>query len=456
MSLPTIADSPAIEFDPAPGDKKGLLFEPITEGRPEGPRGFRGTISASDNRVTSKFFQGENWLGITVPCKCAGSSFDSKRSNGSEPVRMFRASGPMRNWPKSGESITMGKSADEAKGSVDASAVPETQELAPLSAISQETHTRMRVKVSEIKDNPFSLSIFPPKPDLETIESVRRSGVLILPIISRNLVLVDGHRRVHACRLLGIKEIDVEVTSVTDPETIKLMVIDSNRQRRKTWRTRLREAEELKRLLQPLAKENQRTGGKSGGLNCAKGDQVRSQLAKHLGISHETLRRVQLIAEANPSLLDDIDAGDESINSAYRQVVKTMPRLLPARTSKPNLLAAEHCRAAYTLGREIAVRLAFPYPVDGPAYSCLLQGLRDALENKPSPVDITDCQFKLLALAPSLFEGLGKDQSGPVTAAAPATVPVSPYFESDGPEEEPLSTPSTSTFGFPHIRPIPL
>ena len=353
-------------------------------------------------------------------------------------------------------------------------------EAAGLAEIKQEIRTRIRVKVSDIKDNPFSLSIFPPEPDPQLIESIRLNGLLELPVVDQDMVLQRGHRRVHGCRFLGLTEIDVEVTSITNPRVLKLMVIEHNRTRVKTWRIRLREAEELKLLHQPLAKNNQRSAGKSGGLNYAKAHHVRSQLAKHLGVSHETLRRVQLIAQQNPALLDDIDAGDESINSVYRQVVKAMPGSLRLKRERPNLLTMEHNRAAYALGREIAGHLRFPYPVTGPAYSFLLQGLRDALETKPSPVDLSDCQSELVAMAPFLFEGLAGARRGTASAAAPAAafataaiaIPGDPYCEPDDCEEDcdvheranapsdPVavapSTASVPPLRFPQLRPVRL
>ena len=64
-------------------------------------------------------------------------------------------------------------------------------------------------------------------------ESIRRNG-LISPVIVRKKAdrfeLISGHRRKHACELLGHDEIACHIVEASDDEAI-IMMVDSNCQR---------------------------------------------------------------------------------------------------------------------------------------------------------------------------------------------------------------------------------
>lgn len=66
-------------------------------------------------------------------------------------------------------------------------------------------------------------------------ESIRRNG-LISPVIVRKKAdrfeLISGHRRKHACELLGHDEIACHIVEASDDEAI-IMMVDSNCQRTK-------------------------------------------------------------------------------------------------------------------------------------------------------------------------------------------------------------------------------
>ena len=66
-------------------------------------------------------------------------------------------------------------------------------------------------------------------------ESIRRNG-LISPVIVRKKAdrfeLISGHRRKHACELLGHDEIACRIVEASDDEAI-IMMVDSNCQRTK-------------------------------------------------------------------------------------------------------------------------------------------------------------------------------------------------------------------------------
>lgn len=181
---------------------------------------------------------------------------------------------------------------------------------------------RMKIKISDLKESEFSKSIYVDSlkatPDL--IESIRINGVLAPIWISKDNMIISGHRRVDACRQLGIEEIEAEVREYSD-----LLVIESNRHREKTWKEKLNEADALEKILKPKAKQQQLIGLMKGFVwpNLAKREEpinTREEVSKRIGVSHGTLGKVKIIAKDKPELLEEIDNGTKSVDSAYQQV----------------------------------------------------------------------------------------------------------------------------------------
>lgn len=117
----------------------------------------------------------------------------------------------------------------------------------------------MRIKIQELKAAKFSLDIYNTTPTQDLINSIKTNGVLVPIWISPDNTIISGHRRVNACSALGIEEIDAEVREYSD-----LLVIEANRYREKTWKEKLRETEELKKILRPKAEVNLSLAGQSG------------------------------------------------------------------------------------------------------------------------------------------------------------------------------------------------
>lgn len=87
-------------------------------------------------------------------------------------------------------------------------------------------------RIRDFKDHPFKVLDDEKMDDL--VESIRRNGVLS-PVIVRpteedTYEMVSGHRRMHACKLVGLTMIPAIVREMTDDEAVVYMV-DSNIQR---------------------------------------------------------------------------------------------------------------------------------------------------------------------------------------------------------------------------------
>lgn len=180
----------------------------------------------------------------------------------------------------------------------------------------------MKININILKPSTFSEQIYSHNPTNDLVESIRNNGILLPVWITEDNIIISGHRRVNACKILGIKEIDAETREYSD-----LLVIESNRYREKTWEEKLKEAEALERILKPKAKEKQK---ESGGAVPQKSDKppidILKETAKSIGTSHDTLFKAKTILKEKPELLKDIDEGKRSIHSAYTQILKEKQR----------------------------------------------------------------------------------------------------------------------------------
>lgn len=111
-----------------------------------------------------------------------------------------------------------------------------------------------------------------------------------------------------------------------NPEAIReysdLLVIESNRYRKKSSWEELNEAEAREKILSEQALEREKAGKKIDPVQNSSLGKTRDHVAKAIGTSHDTLHKKKVISEKKPELLDEIDFGKRSVNSVYNQILK--------------------------------------------------------------------------------------------------------------------------------------
>lgn len=116
------------------------------------------------------------------------------------------------------------------------------------------SHTFEHRKPEDLKNHPINATIYGSIPDPEYVASVKEHGVTEPLLITKDNVVISGHRRRQAAIMCGIKEVPVVVLhEVTDPLLIERRLILANRHREKTTEQRAREFENLKRIEAALA-----------------------------------------------------------------------------------------------------------------------------------------------------------------------------------------------------------
>ena len=151
-------------------------------------------------------------------------------------------------------------------------------------------------ELHEFKGHPFK--VLDDEKMRETVESIREHGVL-MPGIARPMKdggyeIIDGHRRRHACELVGLTTMPMFIRDYTDDEATIIMV-DSNIQREDILPSEKAKAYRMKYD----AMKHQ--GSKEGGLTLG-------ELGEAAGESAKTVQRYIWISRLSDSLLDMVDA----------------------------------------------------------------------------------------------------------------------------------------------------
>ena len=151
-------------------------------------------------------------------------------------------------------------------------------------------------ELHEFKGHPFK--VLDDEKMQETVESIREHGVL-MPGIARPMKdggyeIIAGHRRRHACELVGLTTMPMFIRDYTDDEATIIMV-DSNIQREDILPSEKAKAYRMKYD----AMKHQ--GSKEGGLTLG-------ELEEAAGESAKTVQRYIWISRLSDSLLDMVDA----------------------------------------------------------------------------------------------------------------------------------------------------
>lgn len=179
-------------------------------------------------------------------------------------------------------------------------------ELLGVSSVSEAPEEDCSKKIVEVpleqlhsfKNHPFE--VLEDEKMEETVESIRKSGILVPGIVRRREAggyeLISGHRRCMGARLAGLSTLPVLIKELTDAEATIIMV-DSNIQR-----------EGLSYREKAFAYQMKYDALKEMGLGEEAGDKRLDQaLAEHTNESRNTIQRYIRLTYLLPELLDMVD-----------------------------------------------------------------------------------------------------------------------------------------------------
>lgn len=170
-------------------------------------------------------------------------------------------------------------------------------------------------KLTEFKDHPF---VVRDDDQMQMLtESIRMMGVLVpaiaVPQPDGSYELVSGHRRKHACELLGIKTLPVIIKDV-DEDTATIMMVDSNYQREEILPSEKARAYRMK--LDAIKRQGTRTDLTSVQVGQKLNKSSRDLIAENSPDSSSQIQRYLRLNELLPELLQMVDLGRIALTPA--------------------------------------------------------------------------------------------------------------------------------------------
>ena len=168
----------------------------------------------------------------------------------------------------------------------------------------------------------------------ELAEDIKENGLINPPVVTPDLQLIAGERRLRACQRLGWKQIEVRVMTVRDAEhQLKLEINENENRKDFTFTEKMEWARRLERIEKAKAEERMKTGKElNPSQNSDKGrtDEI---VAKESGFgSRDTYRKAKFIAEnGDEELISKLDAGEISIHKAYTEIKERLKQEEEAR-----------------------------------------------------------------------------------------------------------------------------
>ena len=147
------------------------------------------------------------------------------------------------------------------------------------------------------------------------------------PLVLWGDTLIDGHHRYEIAQRHGLKFQTVQREFESEDAAAAWIIQNQFGRRNLSAYDRSLLALKLKPMLAAQAKKRQGTRTDLQNIpQKSAGSEVRDQLAKAAGVSHDTIAKVEKIeAQGTPELKDKVKRGELSINKAYQEIRQTKP-----------------------------------------------------------------------------------------------------------------------------------
>ena len=166
----------------------------------------------------------------------------------------------------------------------------------------------------------------------ELAADIAENGLIQPPLVTPELQLIAGERRLRACKTLGWAQIEVRVMCVRDAvHLLKLEVSENENRKDFTFSERMRWAARLEAELRRVAAGNS-AANLPGARRAAQGapvGRVEEAVAQEVGIGgRDKYRQAKYImGHATPELIRSLDEGQISVNAAYQKLRQEVQRL---------------------------------------------------------------------------------------------------------------------------------
>ena len=181
----------------------------------------------------------------------------------------------------------------------------------------------IKLSLDDVKPHPKNVSLYGNAADesklQDLITSMYAKGQLTPIVINQSFEIISGHRRVAAARFLKMQMIEA-IQMNLNAEEEDILIVSHNITRKKTCAMLIAEYEVIKKTFgKGQGKRTDLTIPKNGEID-AKWHSVRKLAADMLNIGEGTLSNLLAVRKHLPELLNEIDAGNLTINAAHTLV----------------------------------------------------------------------------------------------------------------------------------------
>jgi hypothetical protein len=173
------------------------------------------------------------------------------------------------------------------------------------------------LKLSDLSGHPDNNNIYDPTDLTDLEQSLSAHGQLEPIAITKDKLIISGHRRFAAMKSLGWTDCEVRIV---EPENEIIALIEHNRHRQKTKGDILREAKFLEIELRKTVGRGRNASKTRTGKKQGKRITTVREVADRLGVGTTQLKQLQSISNYEPKLIEKIDSGKISVAKAYREV----------------------------------------------------------------------------------------------------------------------------------------
>lgn len=173
----------------------------------------------------------------------------------------------------------------------------------------------------------------PTQEELEMLEDNLKQDGCRDPLVLWDGILIDGHNRFEICTRLGIDFKTVQQPLEDRAHATEWIIRNQFGRRNLVAFVRVKLALRLEDVIRARAKANfgQRTDLPQISAKGLVPVETREELAKLAGVSRATVSQVkQIEAHAAPEVQAKVEAGEITINSAFKTIEKTAPALIAA------------------------------------------------------------------------------------------------------------------------------
>lgn len=154
------------------------------------------------------------------------------------------------------------------------------------------------------------------------LESVKTSGIIEPIVVNQDKIIISGHQRVRACKVLGIDEINAEIRIVQDEDEILKQLLETNIRQRGIGNTN---PVKMGKCLKELERIY---GIRRGGDRKSKQNNftliTEDDLANQTGMTRQTIQNYKQLADMIPEIQDLVDTGVVSKTTALA-IVRQLP-----------------------------------------------------------------------------------------------------------------------------------